>query len=91
MPLNEPHISGETKVYTDPDTDSGNTVKRFFYGNCGSPIYSAVQSYPDMVYLKTGTLDDTSKFEPQFHIWCSTKQNWIDIPNGVPAMPGNLA
>ena len=91
VPLNELHIFGETKVYTDPDTQSGNTVKRFFCDKCGSPIYSAVQSSPDMVYLKTGTLDDTSAFEPQFHLWCDTKQNWVGIPEGVPAMPGNPA
>ena len=30
VPLNELHISGEPKLYIDPDTDSGNTVKRFF-------------------------------------------------------------
>ena len=38
VPLNELHIFGETKVYTDPDTQSGNTVKRFFCDKCGSPI-----------------------------------------------------
>jgi hypothetical protein len=91
VPLDELHISGEPKLYTDPDTDSGKTVKRFFCGNCGSPIYSAVQSSADMVYLKTGTLDDNTAFEPQFHVWCETKQNWVDIPDGVPAMPGNPA
>jgi hypothetical protein len=91
VPLNELHIAGEPKLYIDPDTDSGNTVKRFFCGDCGSPIYSAVQSSPDMVYLKTGTLDDNSTFQPQFHVWCDTKQNWFDLPEGVPAMPQNPA
>jgi hypothetical protein len=89
VPVSELHIAGTPKLYTDPDTNSGNTVKRFFCGDCGSPIYSAVQSSPDIVYLKTGTLDDNDTFEPQFHVWCSTKQNWFDIPDGVPAMLGN--
>ena len=89
VPVSELHIAGTPKLYTDPDTNSGNTVKRFFCGDCGSPIYSAVQSSPDIVYLNTGTLDDNDTFEPQFHVWCSTKQNWFDIPDGVPAMPGN--
>ena len=63
VPVSELHITGAPKLYTDPDTNSGNTVKRFFCGDCGSPIYSAVQSSPDIVYLKTGTLDDNSTFE----------------------------
>lgn len=77
---------GKMKLYEDGDTDSGNTVKRFFCGDCGSPIYSAVPDSPDMVFLKTGTMDDTTAFTPQFNVWCSTKQNWVDLPQGVPAM-----
>ena len=77
---------GKMKLYEDGDTDSGNTVKRFFCGDCGSPIYSAVPDSPDMVFLKTGTMDDTTGFTPQFNVWCSTKQNWVNLPQGVPAM-----
>ena len=77
---------GEPKLYQDGDTKSGNTVKRFFCGNCGSPIYSVVPSSPDTYYLKTGTLDDTSDFKPQFHVWCDTKQNWVVLAEGVPQM-----
>lgn len=87
VPVNELHVSGEPKLYLDPDTASGNSVQRFFCGTCGSPIYSAVQSSPDMVFLKTGTLDDNSAFQPQFHVWCDTKQPWVEIAEGVPAMP----
>ena len=78
--------SGEMKLYSDSDTDSGNTVERYFCGDCGSPIYSAVPGSPDVFFLKTGTMDDTTDFEPQFHVWCSTKQNWVDLADGVPAM-----
>lgn len=76
--------SGEPKLYADSDTSSGNTVQRFFCGNCGSPIYSAIPGQPDTLYLKTGTLDDTSDFVPQFHVWCDTKQNWVKLEEGVP-------
>jgi hypothetical protein len=78
--------AGEPKLYRDSDTASGNTVERYFCGNCGSPIYSAIPDQPDMVFLKTGTLDDTSGFQPQFHVWCDTKQNWVSLDEGVPAI-----
>lgn len=77
---------GEPKLYRDADTDSGNAVERYFCGNCGSPIYSALPGQPDMIYLKTGTLDDTSEFRPMFHVWCDSKQDWVTLDEGVPAM-----
>ena len=86
VPVSELHINGEPKLYLDADTSSGNSVQRFFCGDCGSPIYSAVQSSPDMVFLKTGTLDDTTNFAPQFQVWCSSKQNWVSLEDGVPSM-----
>lgn len=80
-------LAGTPKLYADSDTTSGNTVERYFCGRCGSPIYSAVPGSPDTLYLKTGTLDDTADFQPQFHVWCDSKQNWVTIPDGVPAIP----
>ncbi|MBO6557148.1 MAG: GFA family protein [Pseudomonadales bacterium] len=80
------NMTGEPKLYLDSDTDSGNHVERYFCGDCGSPIYSALPSQPEMLFLKTGTMDDTSEFAPMFHVWCSTKQNWVDLAEGVPQM-----
>ncbi len=80
-------VSGEPKLYLDGDTKSGNQVERYFCGNCGSPIYSAIDSQPDTLFLKTGTMDDTTSFAPQFHVWCDTRQNWVDLPDDVPQMP----
>ena len=79
-------MSGKPKLYEDSDTDSGNQVQRFFCSRCGSPIYSALGTQPDMVYLKTGTMDDTSSFRPAFNVWCSTKQNWVVLDESVPQM-----
>ena len=78
--------AGTPKLYVDSDTTSGNNVERYFCGNCGSPIYSALPSQPDMVYLKTGTLDNTNEFVPMFHAWCDSKQDWVTLDESVPAM-----
>ena len=78
--------SGQPKLYKDSDTDSGNTVERYFCGNCGSPIYSAIAAQPDTLFLKTGTMDDTSGFTPQFHVWCDSKQDWVSLEENVPHM-----
>lgn len=77
---------GEPKLYMDGDTESGNAVERHFCGNCGSPIYSALDAMPGIKILKTGTLDDTSAFKPQFQAWCDSKQDWVQLEDGVPTM-----
>ena len=79
--------AGQPRLYKDSDTASGNSVDRFFCGNCGSPIYSAIVSQPDNYFIKTGTLDNTSEFKPQFHVWCDTKQNWVALEDGIPQSP----
>jgi hypothetical protein len=66
--------SGEPTLYADGDTESGNTVERYFCGRCGSPIYSVIPAQPDMLY------------QPQFHVWCDSKQSWVTLDEGVPAM-----
>lgn len=86
VPMAKFNMTGEPKLYEDHDTDSGNSVQRYFCGECGSPIYSALAEQPDVIYLKTGTLDDTSAFNPAFHVWTSTKQQWVDLPEGVPQL-----
>jgi hypothetical protein len=77
----------ELKLYNDQTADSGGEVRRFFCGTCGSPLYSLTEGQPDMAYVKSGTLDDTSGFAPQFNVWCDSKQDWVDLPEGVPAIP----
>ena len=80
-------ISGsEPKLYLDRETETGNPVKRYFCGDCGSPMYSVVDAQPGKIFLKTGTLDDTSGFVPLLHIWCASKQNWLALEEGIPQL-----
>lgn len=87
IPKADFHMTGTPRLYQDSATDSGNTVERYFCGDCGSPIYSAIASQPDVIFLKTGTLDNTAGFAPQFQVFCESKQDWIDLVEGVPAIP----
>ena len=79
-------VSGDAlKTYED-EAESGNTVLRKFCGECGSPIYSDPSPTAEMVFVKAGTLDDTSDLKPQFHVWCDSAQSWVDLPDDVPTM-----
>ncbi|MEM9620638.1 MAG: GFA family protein [Pseudomonadota bacterium] len=87
VPVSDFSMTGTPKLYQDQDTTSGDPVERYFCEHCGSPIYSALGAQPEAIYLKTGTLDDTADFAPQFQAWCDTKQNWVELVDGVPAIP----
>jgi hypothetical protein len=72
-------LTGETMLYTDRG-DSGAEVHRHFCGTCGSPIYSALPAKPKVVFIKAGTLDDTSTLAPKHHVWCDRAWPWTPFP-----------
>ena len=37
-------------------------------------------------FVRVGTLDEPSRLPPDIHIFTSTKQPWVAIPEGVPAV-----
>ena len=55
---------------------------------CLTRIYAANDQRPGFVALRAGTLDDSAAFVPGFHIWTASKQPWVVIPEGVPALSG---
>ena len=71
--------NGEPSSYKGGATESGDTAEILFCGRCGSPIATSLASQPDLLLLKTGTLEDTSWFQPQFHVWTDHKQQWVNI------------
>lgn len=60
-----------------------STTERRFCSTCGSPIYSTIESMPEVAFLKAGTIDDISWFEPTAEIWTSSAQPWTPQFEGV--------
>ncbi|MEP3421567.1 MAG: GFA family protein [Erythrobacter sp.] len=82
-------ITGEVKTYEDAG-DSGATVRRQFCGNCGSPVFTRLET-PGMLFIKAGTFDDTSHLKPAFHCYTKSKQDWVplgEIPTFETVPPG---
>ena len=71
-------IEGEFKTFDDQG-ESGEAVLRDFCPNCGSPLFSRVAVAPGLIFIKVGTLDDTSGFTPAMHLWTKSKQHWVDL------------
>ena len=38
-------------------------------------------------FVRVGTLDDPDRFPPEIHIFTASKQPWVILPEGVPAVP----
>ena len=71
-------IQGEFRTYDDAG-ESGEAVLRDFCPNCGSPLFSRVAVAPGLIFIKAGTLDDTSWLFPAGHIWTRSKQPFVSI------------
>lgn len=82
IPRTQLDVSGSSLRQTDTPGSSGMKVSRAFCGLCGSPIFSDAASTPDLLWLKAGTLDDTSQLAPELHLWCETAQPWLSIKEG---------
>lgn len=43
---------------------------------------------PRVAFVRVGTLDDPDRLPPDIHIFTASKQPWVVLPDGTPAVPG---
>ena len=84
LPRDGLSITGELTLFEDKG-ESGLPVWRRFCGKCGSPVTSDTPGAQEqgMIFLKAGTLDDTSDLAPNLHYWKSSAQGWFSFPEDV--------
>lgn len=63
--------------------ESGNELECFFCPDCGARLYNDNHGAPGTLNVKPGTLDDRSWLKPVMHVWVSSKQPWVEVPDGV--------
>ncbi len=73
---------GEVKTFASKSA-AGRAKLGAFCPQCGTRIYHKPEWRPGTVSVKPGTLDDTSGLRPDMHIWISSKQPWVTIPDRV--------
>ena len=75
-------LQGEPKVFEDLGT-SGQAVYRNFCPDCGSPVITDTPGARegDIIFIKAGSLDDTSDLQPTTHYWTKSKQPWFTLPD----------
>jgi hypothetical protein len=48
-------------------------------------VYSEY-GWPELLFVRAGTLDDPSAVAPDVHIFTRSKVPWVELPDGVPAV-----
>jgi hypothetical protein len=74
---------GSLRFHDSPSHRGGKT-HRGFCADCGSPILAKTDANPDIVAIRTASLDDPSWFKQQMDVWTSDAHPWDQMNPGLP-------
>jgi hypothetical protein len=74
---------GSVRLHDSPSHRGGKT-HRGFCADCGSPILAKTDANPDIVAIRTASLDDASWFNPQMDVWTSDAHPWDQMNPALP-------
>jgi hypothetical protein len=75
-------LSGELSIVKPPQ--KYGVAKKHFCAKCGCNIYGTHSYLKHLILPATGTLDDTTWFAPQAHIYVRSKQPWLELTDNTP-------
>ena len=78
-------LAGPVDVVDTP-SHSGNGQHIARCPTCRVAVFSHYSS-PLVSFVRVGTLDEPDRFPPDIHIFTSSKQPWVVLPEGTPAVP----
>ena len=80
-------LSGTPDLVETPSA-SGNGQRIARCPACRIAVWSHYAGGGDrFAFVRVGTLDDPDCFPPEIHIFTASKQPWVILPDGVPAVP----
>ena len=79
-------ISGKVKGYTRK-ADDGNEITREFCPECGSPLFTRLPSNPQFIFIKAGSLDDSTCVKPSYQMWTEEAVPWAHIDENITSYP----
>lgn len=83
LPAEAVSLTGEIKWF-GLTIDGGNKVSSGFCPNCGSPVLKKSSGFTQFLFFHAATLDDPSRYNPQFVAWNSSKQPWDYMDPALP-------
>ena len=79
-------LSGEVEVVNTP-SNSGKGQKISRCPKCRIALWSNYGGGGDAVrFVRVGTLDEPDRLPPDIHIFTASKQPWVVLPPGAPAV-----
>ncbi len=80
-------LSGSPEAVNTP-SNSGKGQRIWRCPSCRIALWSNYGGGGDLLrFVRVGTLDDPDAFPPDIHIFTSSKQPWVSLPAGAPAVP----
>lgn len=80
---------GSDPEMVDTPSASGAGQKIARCPRCRVAVWSNYAGSGALVrFVRVGTLDDPDLLPPDIHIFTASKQPWLQLPAGVPAVPG---
>ncbi len=80
-------LEGEVDAVMTP-SNSGKGQKISRCPRCRVAVWSNYAGAGDLVrFVRVGTLDEPERLPPNIHIFTMSKQPWVVLPPGVPAVP----
>ena len=70
-------------------SNGGRDVTREFCKVCGSPLFTKAEMVPDLIFVKAGSLDDSSWVSPVLNCWTSRAEPWMPVAAGIQNYPEN--
>lgn len=77
-------VDGDT-VAIDVARDNGSTQTIYRCPNCQIAVFSEY-TYPEVWFVRGGTLDEPRSVTPDVHIFTRSKVDWMTLPEGTPAV-----
>lgn len=72
----------------DTPSNSGKGQKIYRCPKCKIALWSHYAGAGELVcFVRVGTLDEPDRLPPDIHIFTASKQPWVLLPDGVPAVP----
>ena len=78
-------LDGEVDLVDTP-SNSGTGQRIARCPHCRVALWSHYGPGNAMSFVRVGTLDDPDAFPPGIHIFTTTKQPWVMLPQGTPAV-----
>jgi hypothetical protein len=80
-------LSGRLEIIDTP-SESGRGQKIHRCPKCKVALWSNYAGSGDAIhFVRVGTLDEPDRVPPDIHIFTSSKQPWLTLPAGAPAVP----